>query len=300
MLHSVTVTNYLKESLVMELAKPWKSGMNIKNIDGIGPGKGHINTKAFSVIDGSSMIGANVESRNIVLNIGFYGDDIETIRQKTYKYFPIKHELELSFKTDNRISTIKGYVESNEPNIFSKEEETSISIICPFPWFKGSGDLLFDFRRASGLFEFPFSNESLTEKLLIMGQIEEINTKSINYEGELNTGIIGEFIFKEDTGNIRVFNLDSQNGMIFNMDKLKAIIGGEIKNNDKLHFSTIPGDKYAVYESQNTFTNVLNAVDSKSVWFTINKGSNNMGFVTDKNQESLNLLIKAPVLYQGV
>lgn len=300
MLQSVTVTNYLNESLTMELKNPWKTGMNIKNIEGIGPGKGHINTKPFSVIDGASMIGANVESRNIVLNISFVGNDIEASRQKTYKFFPLKQELELVFTTDHRTSRIKGYVESNEPNIFSKDEETSISIICPEPWFKGASNMVFDFNKANALFEFPFCNDSLTERLLLMGQIEEVNTKSIIYDGEVNTGIKGELVFKKDTGNIRVFNLDSQNGLIFNMDKIKSIIGGEIKDDDRIHFSTIPGDKFAVHQRLNVYRNILNAVDDKSVWFTINKGPNCIAFVTDRNRDTLNLIVKAPVLYQGV
>jgi hypothetical protein len=52
--------------------------------------------------------------------------DIETVRQKSYKYFPIKKELILTFETDNRSCYIAGYVESNEPVIINMSGEASI------------------------------------------------------------------------------------------------------------------------------------------------------------------------------
>ena len=86
--------------------------------------------------------------------------------------FRQKKSVEIIIETDNRYVRTSGYVESNEPNIFSSQEGTSISIICPDPFFYSAGEdgnNVTDFYSIDPMFEFPFSNESLTEPLLVFG-----------------------------------------------------------------------------------------------------------------------------------
>jgi hypothetical protein len=66
MIKSVTVTNYLGESIKMELGFPEKSGFLIQNIDGLGPGKATINLTQFATSDGSLFNSAKLNERNIV------------------------------------------------------------------------------------------------------------------------------------------------------------------------------------------------------------------------------------------
>ncbi len=162
MIQSVTVINSHNEALTMELKRPAQSGLNIFNIEGIGPETANINVLDNVILDGGSFISARMQARNIVFTIRMmFSPDIETSRHLTYKYFPIKGKVWLMFKTDHREIEISGYVESNTPNIFTKEEETQISIICPDPRF--------------------YSHEVFNEL------ISELGT-NINYRGELETG----------------------------------------------------------------------------------------------------------------
>ena len=138
MLNSVTVTNQNGESLTMKLRNPEESGFLITSISGLGPPTASINVTDLASVDGGYFNSARTQNRNIVFNIRFFSEnssDIEGIRQKTYKYFPIKKRVRLVFESDNRVGEIYGYVEKNEPNIFSKETDCQISIICPFPYF---------------------------------------------------------------------------------------------------------------------------------------------------------------------
>ena len=98
MIKKVIVTNYLGESIELELGAPEKSGLFIRNIDGLGPGKASINTTDIASDDGSIFNSARSEQRNIVLTLGCLQvngvtDSIETARQLTYKYFPKKKQL---------------------------------------------------------------------------------------------------------------------------------------------------------------------------------------------------------------
>ena len=121
MIKSVTVTNYLGDSIKLELTRPEKSGFIIKSIDGLGPSPANVNTTEVSTNDGSLFNSARSSQRNIVLKLQFtetFTESIEDIRQKTYKYFPLKKNLTLLIETDNRIVSTVGYPETNEPTIF--------------------------------------------------------------------------------------------------------------------------------------------------------------------------------------
>lgn len=164
MLYAVTVINYKGESLRMELAHPEKSGLLIYNIEGIGGAKANINSSEFGSSDGAYFTSARATSRNIVMYLAMYameGLSIEDSRHLAYKYFPIKKELTLIFETDTRVCKITGYVESNEPAIFSSEEHTQVSIICPDPFFYAVDPVTYEFSKIDALFEFPFSDESV-------------------------------------------------------------------------------------------------------------------------------------------
>ena len=136
MIKAVTVTNNLGESLRMELTNPSSSGLIIREIEGLGPVKATINFTESANIDGAYENSARLETRNIVLSLQFLPKPtIEDTRQMTYKYFPVKRNVRLHVETDNRSCYVDGRVESNEPDIFSKEEGCQISILCADPHF---------------------------------------------------------------------------------------------------------------------------------------------------------------------
>ena len=128
MIRSVTVTNYTGDSLKIELAKPFDTGMLIYNITGIGASNASINIAEMSTTDGALFSSARVESRNIVLYIRCVGNDVETARQKTYKYFSIKRKVTHEFETDNRTAVTDGNVEKNDQQVFLKQVYTPIAI----------------------------------------------------------------------------------------------------------------------------------------------------------------------------
>lgn len=305
MIQSVKVTNLTTgDSMVMELARPERTGMLIYNITGLGPGKATINAYEVATDDGSMYSSARLGARNIVMSIIFHGTDIESLRQKTYKYFPIKKYVELEITTDNRISVIKGYVEENEPTIFSKAEATQISIICPYPYFyKGGKDAINStyFYGVDPVFEFPFSNESLEEPLLEFGQIRREPVKSIFYDGDADIGIK---IFIKALGsakNITIANLDTQDAMVIDTDKIAKIVGDTaLKYGDEIEISTVQRDKYIRLLREGKYYNVLNAIGKNTKWFKLVKGDNQFAFTAEEGIENLQFRIENRMIFEGV
>ena len=194
MIRAVTVTNYLGESKRFELAFPEKSGFAVQSISGFGPSKADINTTEISTNDGSLYNSARVNSRNIVMSLKLmFNPQIEDTRHDSYKYFPIKKKVTLLIETDNRICETYGYVESNEPDIFSSDETTQISIVCPDPYFYSAGPdgtnttifygcLLYTSKGSAGLVVFAAAIR------VLVGAVEDLGALDV---GSLAKGLIG-------------------------------------------------------------------------------------------------------------
>ena len=104
MIQSVTVTNPKGESLKLVLRDPESSGLIIQEISGLGPSKANINSTELATMDGSIFASARATERNIVLTLILLPiPSIETVRQKTYSFFPIKKAVTLLVETDNRL-----------------------------------------------------------------------------------------------------------------------------------------------------------------------------------------------------
>lgn len=195
MIKSVTVKNYLNETITMELTRPEKSGFIVKNIKGLGPDKATVNISEIISRDGGVFNSARKETRNIVMELQFAYDpqlkevglySIEDCRHRSYQYFPLKKNITLTILTDTQELEIDGIVESNEPNIFSEEEGCQISILCPNPWFREKRKQITQTSGSEPAFEFPFHNDlvplTLSEQILDFGYIPEGTEIYLEYD----------------------------------------------------------------------------------------------------------------------
>lgn len=302
MIKSVTVTNYLNESLKLELRRPNKSGLAVKSITGLGPVNATINTTDISTDDGAIYTSARLGSRNIVISLGFLWDPlIEDARHKTYKYFPLKKSVNLVVETDRRIAEINGYVETNEPDIFSSDEGNSISIICPNPHFYAYGGAVrTPFYTVTPLFEFPFENDSLTEPKLEFGNIEYHIVRNIQYDGDEEAGIRLIFHAYGPVKNITFRNVRTRETIFFDTDRLEALTGKPMISGDEVIISTIPGEKGAWLLRSGVLTNVLNCMSKNTDWFKLAKGDNELSYEAEEGRDDLRIVVENDIIYTGV
>lgn len=305
MIKSVTITNYLGESVKIELADgDPEHGMIIKNITGLGPPKANVSMTDLATMDGSLFNSARVEKRNIVIYMLFtFAPQIEDSRQRTYKYFPIKKPLTFLIETDNRIVETVGVVELNEPDIFSKDESNQISLVCDDPYFYSAGENgrnITIFFGIEPLFEFIFSNESLDEPLLEFGSIENETEKTIYYEGDAEIGIIITIHAIGEAGNITIYNTGTREVMRINAGKIEALTGTGIVAGDDIIITTVRGNKKIYLLRGGRYTNILNALDKNSDWFQLAKGENVFAYTAEYGSENLQFQIENQVIYEGV
>ena len=307
MIYSIVVTNYLGDRIKLELGKPDVSGFLIKSITGLGPAKANVNTTEVSTNDGSLFNSARLSQRNIVLDMVFintvYGESIEDLRQKSYKYFPLKKNVELTIETDNRYVKTTGYVESNEPNIFSSQEGTQISIICPDPYFYSAGEdgnNVTNFYSIDPMFEFPFSNESLDEPLLVFGEIQIKTEGVITYHGDSEIGVMIYIHAIGPATNINIYNTETREVMRINTEKISLLTGKGIVASDDIVINTAKGEKSITLIREGVSYNILNCLDKNTDWFTLAKGDNIFAFTADSGVTNLQLRVENKVIYEGV
>lgn len=302
MIKSVTVTNYLGDSIKLELTRPEKSGFIVRSITGLGPGKSNINTTEVSTNDGALYNSARVPSRNIVISLTFVDNGtIEDIRQLSYKYFPLKRKVKLLIETDNRTSEIEGYVESNEPDIFSQEEGSDISIICPDPFFYSAYETQrTSFAGIEPMFEFPFSNESLTEGLIEFSVIRNQIDRDIIYSGDFEVGVTIHIRAYGNASGITLYNLTANETMKIDTNSLSLLTGSGIVDGDELVICTVKGKKSATLIRKGKSTNILNCIDRNSAWFQISKGANKFAYTAESGRTNLQVEIENRILYEGI
>lgn len=335
MIKSVTITNYVGESVKIVLTQDDPDhGFLVEGIDGLGPVKANINTTDFALTDGGRYNSARAEQRNVVFHLWFgYANTIEDTRQRTYKYFPLKKQVKLTFETDNRTLYTMGFVESNEPEIFEEMEGCEISIICPDPWFHSTdGQIAVSFTDVIKMFMFPWCCgwtreelgnilDSLGEEVtdshgmpietrgalknnlpIIFGSITNQAIRNVYYDGDGEIGVnISILCLGEVSGSIVIVNANTNERMQINTSKIKALLGGsDITAGDEIIICTTKGNKTARFRRGTNYYNVLGAVGYGSDWLQMVKGDNTFGIRIENGQQNCQCSITYDTIYEGI
>lgn len=314
MLKSVTVTNYRGDSLELPLRWPNDSGLLISNIDGITPGNVQVNSQDFAVLDGGVYNSSRMQTRNIVIEF-YYGrgsqvpdadnHDVETSRHIAYRYFPVKTQVRLDFLTEERNLSIWGYVESNDTDIFSEQEKGQLSIVCPDPYFYEHDTVVFNFGDSIPEFEFPFSNESLTEPSICFSDYGPGNIYSVEYNGDIEVGAIIRihFLKIQTVPEIGIYDISKNKKLILNFDDIKSKTSVDlIGRYSDIVFSSVRGQKDIWYERFGQKKSIIGAFDVQNFpWMYLTPGENLFGFTVDEAYiDEFNISIEHRGAYGGV
>ena len=303
MIHSFTITNYLGDSVKAELRRPETSGFLIQSVTGLGPAKATVNTTEVATDDGGAFNSARLEQRNIVFQLIFVEtpeETIEDIRQKSYRYFPVKKRVEILVETDNRHLKATGYVESNEPEIFSSQEGAQISVLCPDPYFYAGGKQVTDFCAIDPVFEFPFSNESLTEPLLVLSEVKNKAEGVVTYLGDAEVGIRICIHAAGEASGITLYTTGTREVMKIDTEKLKKLTGEGLHAKDDIVINTARGEKSITLIREGVSYNILKCLDKNADWFLLTKGDNQFGFTADEGITNLQFRVENAIVYEGV
>jgi hypothetical protein len=258
------------------------TGFVVDNIDGLGPVDAEINTTEM-VVDGDLFNSARIGKRNIVIDLIFYsetGTGIEEVRQFSYSLFPIKRSVYIEIETDNRKLWTQGYVEKNEPSIFSNTEGNQVSLICPDPkWYD--------------------SENIIDEDLDLNDEI------TIEYDGEVEVGgllelTVGSAITKPVSAGIPAFTISCANS-----DGEAQLINIYTPNTgfavgDVIKINSVKGNKSCIYtDTADADHNALNLLNQNPDWIKLTSGENAIR-VTDSFSALTSATYTSKICYEGV
>jgi len=150
------------------------------------------------------------------------------------------------------------------------------------------------------LFEFPFSNESLTEPLLVFGEIQIKTEGVITYYGDAEIGVTIYIHAIGPANNINIYNTETREVMKIDTGKLQKLTGKGIVASDDIVINTSKGDKSITLIREGVSYNILNCLDKNTDWFTLAKGDNIFAFTADSGVTNLQFRIENKVIYEGV
>lgn len=300
MINYVTVYNDLGEYITMDLRRPERSGFLVHYIDGLGPTKANIEMTEMAVMDGSIYNSARSTSRNIVFNLIFIGNDIEALRQQSYKYFPLRRRIRIVIETDTRLCQTYGYVEANEQAIFTNMAGAKISVRCPSSYLFSGSTQVTSFNAVQELFEFPFSNESLSANLIEFSSLQLDPIKSIEYDGDVEIGVVITVHAIGAIENLEIYNTQTGESIAINTDRLALLTGEGFHEADDIIISTVKGSKYAKLVRGGQVTNVLNCLDMYPDWFQLKKGPNIFTYTAESGEPYVQMKIENQIIYEGI
>lgn len=204
----------------------------IKRIDGLGPVKAEVISSENAVDAGNTFLSARDGQRNVVITLGFApkrnsGKTIESLRRDLKQTLMPKSRIEMLFADDVVGQyNLYGTVESHEPDIFAKDPEVVISILCDDPYFYkfGAADIEFIVP--------PLSNFN--------------ETFALPYAGDVPVGFVFETdIVFSNIGAIDLrMNYQPNSGLAYPLMRVTM----DFNANDHLRISSVKGSRGATYK----------------------------------------------------
>lgn len=302
MIKGIVITNHNNDSLALDLFHPEWSGLIIDNIEGMGPPQANINANEVATMDGGIFTSARMQERNLVISLSMMFDPlIEDSRLRVYRYFPIKKPVSIEIMTDRRHAICYGYVESVEPNIFTDHETAQVSIICPDPYFYELEQSIYVFSGVNPLFEFPFSNESLTDSLIEFGEVRDDNRSTLEYLGDVDTGIlITCHVMSGSVENLTLWNVNTRERMNIDTNKITKLTGIQFGQGDDIIINTKTGEKSIQLLHDGKYYNIISCVNKDADWFKLTAGFNTFTFTADFGESDLMMTITYRNAYGGM
>lgn len=321
MINLVRVTN-AENVLNMELREPEKSGFLVRDIQGLGSGTSDIRNTDYASLPGSIYDSSRKPVRNIIFQLRLlWHDTVEKARHESERYFPLGKKVKLEFFCDDRETWIEGYVESNEPTIFTttKQEgiDCQISILCTDPAFKSfvensvgqtklDGGFYFIFPRPTNDFpEIPGdcyddSYEDPDKYRLAMSTILRSSyAVTFNYDGTAQTGCVFHLYFNEMARRVELICNRSGKSILIAPDDDHRFQSG-----DTLIIDTRDGSKSVYVVRDGEYINYLGQLVQTSDFdgMKLTKGSNTYRLSIDKdaNNDAADLRLEYRNAYWSV
>lgn len=253
-----------------------------------------VNTSDGTMLDGATYLGTIVKKRNILLSVSDK-DAHWSHRMMLYNVFRKGQRGTLIYYDDDIERQINYYVESITPGSEGHARSTTISLICPDPYYYATSNT--DVIIGVFLPEFEFEFEIVDSVGIEFGAQEEAKSAQIDIglEGENLAAVDGIGMTITLTANNTVVNPRITYTRGATESKI-AFVGLTMATGDELVITTHTGNKRVRLNGKN----VINKLTADSEFIQLYKGTNVIAFSADSGQEYATMAATYRMKYGGV
>ena len=285
-MYKLTLQNENGKQLVFnQLGGPF----TITEITGLSPANATINTSQAGLLDGEKFNSSKVNMRSI--NLAFAIEkDAEANRIQAYSVIQTKKPITIYYQSSLLNVFIEGYVESFEISHFAQKQIGTVSILCPFPYFKGAQQVINELSATQDAFHFPFA--STEEPELLFGYVDPTTNATIINSGAVECGLTFELYAAASISNPKIYNYQTGDFMELDID---------MEAGDLITITTGKGNKTITLLREGEITNIFNSLAKGSTWLTLETGGSIFVYeVSSGSIANLFITILHYDLYEGV
>ena len=239
---------------------------HLRDAQGLGPVKANISTAPMASIDGDRFLSASTSGRNIVLTVGLNpqrrsDESVSILRQLLMSVAPPKEHVVIGLHFDDQESLYtNGWIESNDPSIFSPNTDQVISIVAITPYLEKSS------------ISIPWTNI--------------IGTQYVPYNDIQSVGFTLDIEMVGNTSLLTIVETGISKSMQFR----------DLRAGDKLRIKTQIGSKSVTLTRGSVTGDALTLMVDRTIWYNLSRDASNMfGFTDGQGAISSALFTYTPV-----
>ena len=262
----------------------------LSNVQGLNPPPATLNMNNLAGVDGARLNSAFLNTRNLVITFLLRGDQ-ESSRQELYHYFRTKSLCRFYFKNTNRDVFIDGYVETIEDDMFQRQQEMQVSVICPDPWLQDVVEHTVEIQNAQAHFTFPFAIN--LDDPVPVGTYEQGRVTHLQNYGDTDLGI--QMFIGCDSTLFKPKIMNMATGEYINITFTPQV-------GDVLYINTDPLDTKALYIRAGVQYNLWPYIGDGATLFQLHPGDNPIGYQANggSNDDDGRIIFRYRQKYRGV
>lgn len=260
------------------------------SVDGLHKVKGDVSTTSNAFGVGESYDGTNIPSRNIVIT-GIIKDKFLLRRTELYNAFPLNSYGTLYYYEDDIRRKIDYIVEDIDVAEKGIPRTFTISLICPYPYFKDIEESSVYISSWTPEFVFPMISEK--DEGIIFGSKNNTTMAMIENISNIEFGMTIYFFANGDIKNPYLVNVETQE---------KIMLDTVLKRGDEIIITTHRNNRNILYYEEKTgkTENKNYLFEYGSKFLQVHSGKNTLRAGAVEGEENLVTIIVYSVEYEAV
>lgn len=251
------------------------SKFKLSNVDGITLAEVDISSTTVSGMDGDFVTAKTTQPRSIVLDISIETADVETVKRYIMQYIKPKQTATLRMTQNDRVTQIKGIVESIEMPRFSNAVTMQVSLYCSQPYWEDVDSTVTEITEVLDMHYFTDEPDDMLYFIddgIVMGEYDANRTKTIVNDGDVSVGMDIHIIALGGVTNPVLYKSNGE------------YIGADVtmETNDEIIIKTGKGEKSITMNGEN----IMSKLRRGSTWLQLDTGDEDYTIDSEDGTES--------------